>query len=89
LTERAKKATSRAEFKPVFDCYMLHRASINNWDLIDISAHHVVGGYLMDKDRSPLYELAKSQSMWDRRIAMVATLQFIRAKDYTVKVFDQ
>uniref|UniRef100_A0A914XGC0 DNA alkylation repair protein n=1 Tax=Plectus sambesii TaxID=2011161 RepID=A0A914XGC0_9BILA len=79
----AKKATNDVAFKPIFDCYMLHRASINNWDLIDISAHHVVGRYLIDKDRTPLYELAKSESMWDRRIAMVATLHFIRAKEYT------
>ena len=53
-------------------------AYVNNWDLVDTSAPAIVGGYLADKSRKPLMELAKSKSLWERRIAIVATQHFIR-----------
>ena len=51
---------------------------MNNWDLVDISCGPIVGGYLLDRDRSPLYELARSELLWDRRIAMVGSQRFLR-----------
>jgi hypothetical protein len=54
---------------------------IDNWDLVDISAHQVVGAYLADKPRDVLYELARSPNPWERRIAMYATLAFVRGGD--------
>jgi 3-methyladenine DNA glycosylase AlkD len=51
---------------------------VNNWDLVDASAHIIVGQYLEDKDRSILYKLAKENSLWKNRIAVVATWHFIR-----------
>jgi 3-methyladenine DNA glycosylase AlkD len=51
--------------------------NINNWDLIDLSAPNIVGNYLLDKDRSILYKLAKSSSIWEKRISMLATFEFI------------
>jgi 3-methyladenine DNA glycosylase AlkD len=62
--------------------YLKHTRYINNWDLIDSSAPYIVGGYLHDKDRSILYELARSKSLWERRIAVMATFWFIRDEQY-------
>jgi 3-methyladenine DNA glycosylase AlkD len=62
----------------IFQLYMAHTAWINNWDLVDVSAPSIVGGYLFEKAKAPLYTLAESDNLWERRIAMVATLAFIR-----------
>ena len=50
--------------------------------MVDLTALHIVGKYLFDKDRSILYKLAVSKSLWERRIAMLATFYFISQKDY-------
>jgi 3-methyladenine DNA glycosylase AlkD len=55
---------------------------VNNWDLVDVSAEHIVGGYLWDRSRRPLYRLARSASLWERRIAVLATFHFIRRDDF-------
>ncbi len=55
---------------------------MNNWDLVDTSAPAIVGGHLRDKSRKPLVRLAKSASLWERRIAIVATQHFIRRDDF-------
>lgn len=57
--------------------YLAHTKRVNNWDLVDTSAPNIVGRYLLDKDRRVLYKLAKSKNLWERRIAIVATLAFI------------
>lgn len=62
----------------IFRYYLAHTTQVNNWDLVDTSAHHIVGAYLYEKDRAILLELATSTNLWERRIAMVATLYFIR-----------
>jgi len=67
--------------KDAFDFYLAHTGRINNWDLVDASAPTIVGGYLLDKSREPLDKLAESPLLWENRIAMVATLQFIRHND--------
>ena len=66
----------------VFDFYLRNTKFINNWDLVDCSAPQVVGGYLLDKSRKPLFELTQSKSLWDRRIAIVSTQHFIRHDDF-------
>lgn len=73
---------SAAEQKEVYDCYVGNRGPINNWDLVDCSAHKIVGPYLRDRSRRVLYRWAKSKSMWDRRIALMATFAFIREHDF-------
>jgi 3-methyladenine DNA glycosylase AlkD len=55
---------------------------INNWDLVDVSAPHIVGAYLFDKSRAPLRRLARSSLLWERRIAIVATFYFIRRNQF-------
>ncbi len=67
--------------KQYFDLYMKQHQHINNWDLIDSGCIQIVGGYLYDKPRAILYNLVKSENMWERRTAMVSTLFFIRNSD--------
>ena len=55
---------------------------INNWDLVDVSAPHIVGKHLQDRPRKVLYTLARSPHLWERRIAIIATLHFIRRNDF-------
>lgn len=62
----------------LYDFYLAHTARINNWDLVDCSAAAIVGGWLHQRNRSKLRELARSSSLWERRIAIVATHHFIR-----------
>lgn len=65
--------------KTIFDQYLAHTAWINNWDLVDTSAPQIVGGFLFDTNRDVLLTLITSPVLWERRIAMVSTLFFIRA----------
>jgi 3-methyladenine DNA glycosylase AlkD len=62
--------------------YLSRRRYINNWDLVDSSAHLILGQHLQDTDRRLLDRLARSRSLWDRRIAMLATLCYIRQRDH-------
>lgn len=73
---------TREERQRLFDFYLSHTARINNWDLVDISAPGIVGAHLLhSQDRRILYQLARSPLLWERRIAMVSTLAFIREGD--------
>jgi 3-methyladenine DNA glycosylase AlkD len=68
--------------RAVYDLYLRNTARVNNWDLVDASAEHVVGGYLRERSRRPLYRLARSASLWERRMSIVATFEFIRHGDF-------
>ena len=59
------------------DLYLRRHDRINNWDLVDLAAHYVVGKYLANRPRGILYKLARSKNMWERRTAIVATAHFI------------
>lgn len=78
MVNRANRNRS-AEKKELYDLYLRRTDRINNWDLVDASCPAIVGGYLLDKDRKPLYKLARSKNLWEKRIAMISTLTFIRA----------
>ena len=69
--------------KTYVDFYLNNLPNVSNWDLVDSSAYHILGTWLLDKDRSLLYKLAKSSDIWERRIAIVATMAFIRAGQTT------
>ena len=61
------------------DFYLSHTAYINNWDLVDLSCYLLLGEWLLDKDRTLLYELARNgKTIWEQRIGMVSTMTFIR-----------
>jgi 3-methyladenine DNA glycosylase AlkD len=68
--------------KEVYELYLRNSKHINNWDLVDISSPKIVGDYLLDRDRSILFKLAKSQLLWDRRIATLATYRFLKENDF-------
>ena len=60
------------------DFYLENKHRGNNWDLVDCIADKILGKHLIDKDKKVLYELAKSESIWDRRIAIISTFEFIK-----------
>ena len=61
------------------DFYISHTQYINNWDLVDLSCYELLGTWLLDKDRTLLYDLARNgKTIWEQRIGMVSTMQFIR-----------
>lgn len=66
----------------IYEFYLKNTKFINNWDLVDLSADKIVGGYLIDKPKLVLYRLAKSSSLWERRIAMVSTYNFIKNGEF-------
>ena len=65
----------------IYETYLENTAWIDNWDLVDVSAPHVVGAHLLGRDRMILDRLARSSSLWERRISIMATFAFIRAGD--------
>jgi 3-methyladenine DNA glycosylase AlkD len=77
---REKRITT-GERERLYHLYLDNHKRINNWDLVDRSAPHVIGGYLSDKPRDVLYKLAKSKNVWERRTAIVSTWYFIRKGD--------
>ena len=81
LVNKYNHAAKSGAEKEWVDLYLnlLHR--VNNWDLVDSSAHFILGRWLYDKDRTILYDLAKSSSLWDNRVAMIATFYYIRKND--------
>ncbi|WP_221413313.1 DNA alkylation repair protein [Marinoscillum sp. 108] len=72
------KGTSAEEKREIYQAYVDHHKNIDDWGMVDRAAPYVVGGYLFDKDRSPLYELARSANPMERRTAIVSTYFFIR-----------
>lgn len=72
-----KKADEKVK-KQIYDFYMKHLEYVNNWDLVDDAARKILGSYLLDKDRSVLYKLAKSKNIWERRNAIISTFVFIQ-----------
>ncbi len=66
----------------VYRLYTSHLDGINNWDLIDTTAEHIIGAHLWDRDRAILYEWAESDSLWLRRIALLSTFHFIKRNEY-------
>ena len=77
MVETSKKKDETLRQK-LFDLYLSQTNHINNWDLVDLSCHHIVGEYLLDKSRDILYQLAQNRLLWDNRIAIVSTYAFIR-----------
>lgn len=83
--DRASKPPRRNDAKrrelATFYLAAVRRGRVNNWDLVDSSAPTLLGGYLLDRPRDVLFELAGSDVLWHRRVAMIATAGFIYAGD--------
>jgi 3-methyladenine DNA glycosylase AlkD len=78
LVSQFERGNEKAR-KNIYRLYLAHTAHVNNWDLVDSSAHKIVGAWLLDKDTAPLYTLARSKNLWEKRISIVATWWFLRA----------
>jgi 3-methyladenine DNA glycosylase AlkD len=81
LVAQFQRGDARLQEK-IYSLYLAHTRHINNWDLVDGSAPHIVGAFLDNRDRAPLYTLARSKSIWERRIAILSTQRFIRNRDF-------
>lgn len=62
--------------------YLKNSKRINNWDLVDTSAHYILGKHLLNKNRKILYKLVKSKNLWEKRISIISTFAFIRENDF-------
>jgi len=82
LVRQFEKGTPKERAR-IYRFYLAHTDRINNWDLVDLSAPGIVGGYLLERSRRPLYRLVNEKSLWERRIAILATFTFIRRKEFT------
>jgi 3-methyladenine DNA glycosylase AlkD len=69
--------------KKIYNLYLGNTRYINNWDLVDTSADHIVGAFLKEKSKRPLYDLARSSDLWERRIAIMSTFHFIKGGEFT------
>jgi 3-methyladenine DNA glycosylase AlkD len=76
-------AAGETQRQQIYRAYLSHTAFINNWDLVDCSAAAIVGGWLETRSRAPLTRLATSTSLWERRIAIIATFHFIKRRDFS------
>ena len=87
LTYRYEKGNDNLK-KEIFEFYFDNIGAINNWDLVDTSAPYIVGHYLIDKDKSVLYKLAKSNNIWERRISIISSQYFIKNNkfDETIRI---
>lgn len=83
LVNRYQKTKNPSEKKEIAEFYMNNRKGINNWDLVDISAPKILGDYFFDKDKSILYRFAKSENLWERRIAIMTTFGFIYKNQFS------
>jgi 3-methyladenine DNA glycosylase AlkD len=81
LVTNFPKSTQEKREK-IYKFYLKNAKNINNWDLVDLSAPQIVGGFLIDKDKQVLEKLAVSKNLWEKRIAMLASFQFIKIKQF-------
>lgn len=82
LVKKYAAAGSAADRASVYRAYLGNTEYINNWDLVDCSAGHIVGAHLYSRDRKPIYRLVKSNNLWERRIGVISTSYFIRQDDF-------
>jgi 3-methyladenine DNA glycosylase AlkD len=83
LMVRGFRAGDERQRRRIYDLYLARTSRINNWDLVDSSAPQIVGAWLADRSRAPLRKLARSESLWERRMAIIATHYFVRHADVT------
>lgn len=87
LVTQYQKASDQNK-KKFYQFYLSNLEYVNNWNLVDASAHLIIGAHLVDSDKKLLLKLAKSKIMWERRISIVSTWAFIRNNDleWTFKI---
>lgn len=83
LVYKFEKAKLDEDKDAIVDLYINNLEYVNNWDLVDASAYKILGAYLEERDRSILYRLARSNHLWSQRVAIIATLWFIRKNQFS------
>jgi 3-methyladenine DNA glycosylase AlkD len=83
LVRKYSLAGSKKEKKVVYHAYFQNTRYINNWDLVDSSAEHIVGAYLYARNRKPVYRLVRSANLWERRIGVMSTFHFVKRGDFS------
>jgi len=80
-----------AQREAVYQAYLANTTWINNWDLIDTTAHHIVGEHLLERTKDILYQLVESEDLWERRIAIISTFRFIKNDEFndTMQIAEQ
>ncbi len=78
LVDKYERSKVQKEKESIFSTYLSHTDRINNWDLVDCSAHKIVGRHLLERERKTLYKLSVSDNIWERRISIISTFWFIR-----------
>lgn len=81
LIDKYQKTDEKGK-KLIFNFYLKQRKGINNWDLVDISAPKILGRYLLEKDKGILFKFAVSKNLWERRIAIISTQEFIKNNNF-------
>ena len=81
LADRFKRG-EEAERREIFDLYMANLDRVNNWDLVDGSAHLIVGPWLENRSRQRLHRMARSRDLWTRRVAIMSTYHYIRRGEF-------
>ncbi len=75
LVQKYQKSENKEE---IYNFYWKNAKRVNNWDLVDLTAHKIVGDYMLETgDTSKLYELVQSENLWERRISVISTFAFI------------
>jgi 3-methyladenine DNA glycosylase AlkD len=87
LVDKYEKGDDRDKDQ-IFSFYLKNIKRINNWDLVDLSAPKIIGKHLLKKDRSLLYKFALSKNLWERRVSILSTFEFVRNNDFetTLKI---
>ncbi len=82
------KKASTDEKQKIYETYLaeLHAGNINNWDLVDTSCEHIVGEFLKQTNRLKLFELAKSDNLWERRVSIISTFNYIKSGDASTTI---
>jgi 3-methyladenine DNA glycosylase AlkD len=81
LVQKFTKAKEKDQ-SGIYELYINNTKYINNWDLVNSSAYQILGAYLSDKNKSPLYTFSRSKDLWERRISIIATFYFIKNNQF-------
>lgn len=87
---QSKRFSDPEQKEAIYQFYIQNTRQINNWDLVDVTSPHIVGVHLLERDRSILYEFARSDDLWQKRIAIISTFAFIHAGQFddTLQIAD-
>ena len=83
LVAKYSASNEDGEKEAIYRSYLDHTEFINNWDLVDSSAEHIVGAHLFEKNRKPIYRLVRSSCLWERRIGVMSTFHFVKRNDFS------